>query len=201
MINNKEKIFVDIDETTSRTVEDWVYPYVNKLYWTNFNHETTTNYRDVFGNIISENWKPISREEKIKLFNWAILLDRWKNKIRPVDWSVEELRRLSKRFDISMLTARHPMLSEYSTEWVKHHFNSSVWKVLFSNCYHWWNRTKSSICLEKWVKIIIEDDLDCALELAQVWITVYLLAKPWNIQREEEHPYIIRVNSWADINL
>lgn len=201
MSNNKEKIFIDIDETTSRTVEDWVYPHVNKQYWTDFSYNTTTNYRNVFGDIITNNWIPVTLEEKIQLFNWAILLDQWKNQIRPVTWSVDKILELSKWFDIGMLTARHQMLSEYTPEWVSHHFNWCVREVLFSNCYHWGNRTKSSICIEEWAKIMIEDDMDYSLELAQNWIKVYLLLKPWNIERKETHRNIVRVNWWDEISI
>lgn len=200
-MENKEKIFVDIDETSARTIEDWVYPHVNQLHWTDFTHETTLNYRDVFSDIIRINWVPLTLTEKIQLFNWAVLLDRWKNKIRPINWSVEKINELSQWFNIWMLTARHDMLKEYTIEWVKHHYNWNIWKILYSNCYQWGKRTKSSICLEEWVKIMIEDDIDYSLELAEAWIKVYLLAKPWNIHRKEKHRNIVRVEWWDEINL
>jgi hypothetical protein len=201
MLQSKEKISIDIDDTSARTIEDWVYPHVNAIHWTDFTHDTTFNYRNVFADIITKKWVPITLEEKIQLFNWAILLDQWKNKIRPIDWSVEKIKELSQWFDISMLTARHPMLIEYTPEWVQHHFNSSVKNVLFSNCYHGGKKTKSSICIEEWVKIMIEDDIDYSLELAEVWIKVYLLNKPWNIHRKEKHRNIVRVDWWEDIKI
>ncbi len=194
-----EKIFVDIDETTARTIEDWVYPIVNRDFWTNFTHETTLNYRDVFWDIIQENWKPLTTQRKIEIFYKAILSDKWKNQIRPVNWSVEKILEFSNWFEIGMLTARHQLLSEYTSEWVKHHFSWLVWKILFSNCYYWWNRTKSEICLEEWVKIMIEDDMDYALELAQNWVKVYLLKTPWNEHRNETHRNIVKVEWWHEI--
>lgn len=63
---NREMIFVDIDETSARTIEDWVYPIVNSTYWTDFMHDTTRDYRDVFGNGILENWEPLPLQKKLK---------------------------------------------------------------------------------------------------------------------------------------
>lgn len=82
-----EKIGIDVDETLARTVEDWVYPIVNAKYWTNFSFETTLNYRDVFWNILKNDWDDLTLQQKIDLFKCSILQDFLKNKIRPVSWS------------------------------------------------------------------------------------------------------------------
>lgn len=198
---NREIILVDIDETSARTIEDWVYPIVNWKYWTQFTHNTTYDYRDVFWNVIFEDWKPITLQRKIEIFNWAILQDRWKNLIKPITWSVEKILELSGSYNIGMLTARHSMLMDYTPEWVKHHYNWSVCKVLFSNCYHGWNRRKPDICREEWAKIMIEDDMDYALELAKAWILVFLLKKPWNEDRKEKHKNIKRIDTWDELRI
>ena len=197
----KEKIFIDIDEVVARTIEDWVYPMVNRDFWTNFSYDTTTNYRDVFWNTLTENWKPIDLQRKIQIFNWAILTDSWKNLIRPVHWALEKILDFSNRFEIWMLTARHSMLHEYTKDWVWKIFNWVVSQVFFSNCYHGWTVTKSDICIQEWVKIMIEDDIDYSLELANNWIKVFLLSKPWNIYRKESHSNIVKVDSWEEIIL
>lgn len=197
----KEKLFIDIDETAARTLEDWVYPATNQAYWTNFSHNTTIDYRDVFWDKIIENWKIIDLTRKIEIFNGNILHDLWKNLIRPVQGSVEKILEFSEWFEIWMLTARHPMLHEYTPDWVNYTYNWIVWKVLFSNCYHGWKVTKSDICKQEWVNIMIEDDLDYSLELAKNWIKVFLLSKPWNIYRKEIHKNIIKVDNWDEINL
>jgi hypothetical protein len=198
---NKETIFIDIDETSARTIEDWVYPVVNEQFWTNFTHDTTHNYRDVFSDIIHENWKPINIQKKIEIFYSAILQDKWKNLIRPIVWSVKKILELSEWYNIWMLTARHNALKDYTPEWVTHYYNWSVSKVLFSNCYHGWKIGKSEICKEEWVKIMIEDDMDYALESAKEWILVFLLKKPWNENRSEKHRNIKRIDSWNELKL
>jgi len=100
-----------------------------------------------------------------------------------------------------MLTARHPMLHEYTPKWVWEVFSWVVSQILFSNCYHGWKVTKSDICKQEWVRIMIEDDLDYSLELAKNWIKVFLLSKPWNIYRNETHKNIVKVDSWDEIVL
>lgn len=201
MILNRELVLVDICETSARSIEDWVYPIVNSRYWTNFTHDSTEDYRDVFWNRILEGWKPIGIQRKIEIFNWAILEDKWKNLIRPIVWSVEKILKLSDSYNVWMLTARHSMLIEYTKEWVKHYYNWAVCKVLFSNSFHGWIRRKSDICLEEWVRIMIEDDMDYALEIAQNWTMVYLLSKPWNKHRKETHKNLKRIDTWADLEI
>ncbi|USN59100.1 MAG: hypothetical protein H6767_03295 [Candidatus Peribacteria bacterium] len=100
-----------------------------------------------------------------------------------------------------MLTARHPILKEYTPEWIRHHYGDTVSRVLFSNCYHGGKRTKSDICREENAQIMIEDDMDYALEIAREKVLVLLLRKPWNEQRKETHRNIKRVDSWEDIDL
>lgn len=146
---NKEKILVDIDETSARTLEDGVYPVVNAAYRTDFRFDDTRDYRDVFADRLYENGEPMPLQRKIEVFNAAIRLDRGKNLIRPVDGSVEKILELSTDFDFGMLTARHPMLMEYAPEWVAHHYGSTVGQVLFSNCFHGGKRRKPDICKEE----------------------------------------------------
>ncbi len=198
---NQELILVDVDETCARTIEDWVYPIVNKLYWINLAHHTTYEYRDVFWKLIVENGEHITLQRKIEIFNWAVLQDRWINWIQPIVGSVEKILELSDQFKIWMLTARHSMLTEYTTEWTNHHYNWLIGKILFSNCYYGSKRTKPTVCKEEWARIMIEDDMDYALELAQAWILVFLLRKPWNIHRKENHRNIKKIDTWDDIKM
>lgn len=146
---NRDAIFVDIDETTARTIEDAVFPAVNATYGTALHHDTIFDYRNVFGDAIQENGQVIPVERKIELFYQAILHDQGKNAIRPVAGAVERGLELANEYDIGMLTARHAALTQYTHEWVTHHFGGSVGKILFSNCYYGGKRRKSDICQEE----------------------------------------------------
>lgn len=198
---NREKIFIDVDETLARTIEDWVYPFVNNTYWTNFSFQTTHDYRDIFWDVIQQDWVPISLEKKIEIFKSAVENDIWKNLIRPVSWSVNKILQLSEWFSLGMLTARHPEHIDYTIEWSKLHYNWAFNQLFSSNCYHGWKVTKPNICKQEDVKIIIEDDIDYALELAKEKIKVFLLLKPWNRHRKENHRNIQRVDCWDDIKI
>jgi len=201
MKQGKETIFLDLDETLAKTIEDWVYPIVNSIYWTNFTFDTTNNYRDVFWDSIQKNWTPITIQEKIKIFKDAITQDLWNNQIGTVAWSVQKVLELSKWYNLKILTARHPDLINYTTLWTQNKFSWAIKEILFSNCYHWWETTKLDICNSKWVKIMIEDDIDYTLELAKWWIKVFLLKKPWNRERKEKHRNIVKVNWWEEIQI
>ena len=198
---NNMRIFIDIDDTSAETITDWVFCHVNKKYWTNYTFETTENYSDVFWKILNLDWTPMTKDEKIQLFNSSILLDQGKNEIRAVEWSVKKILEWWEKIDQFMITARHWMLKEYTPEWVEFNYGSNIRKVLFSNSYHWWKVTKSEICDKYWITIGIEDSMDEAYHLAKDWIHTFLLRKPWNEQRKEKHPKINRVDSWDDIKL
>ena len=200
-MSSRKIVLVDVDETCAHTLRDWVFPKVNERFGTSFSRDTTINYRDVFWDWIKENWVTIWREKKIKIFNSTVLEDKWHNLIGTVAWSVEKIKTLSDKYDIWMLTARHTMLTEYTHEWARHHYGELAKGVLFSNCYHGWEKTKPLICNDLWAEIMIEDDMDYALELATAWVTVFLLKSPWNEYRQETHERIKRVDSWNHINL
>ena len=40
--------------------------------------------------------------------------------------------------------------------------------------------------------------MDYALELAENGIKTYILEKPWNRDREEEHENLIRIKEWEE---
>ena len=46
---------------------------------------------------------------------------------------------------------------------------------------------------------MVDDNLDYALELAENGVTAIVLEKPWNKDRTETHPNIIRVKDWSEI--
>ena len=48
---------------------------------------------------------------------------------------------------------------------------------------------------------MIEDNMDYALELAENWIKTYLLKKPWNSHRTEEHQNLVRINHWNEFKI
>lgn len=47
---------------------------------------------------------------------------------------------------------------------------------------------------------MVEDNMDYAFELAQNGIKTFLLEKPWNKGRKEEHKNLIRVKNWNEIS-
>lgn len=201
MNNQKEIICIDVDETIAKTVEDAVFPVVNEQYGTNFTLETTHNYRDILQDKIQINGISATMEQKIEIYKSAVALDIGKNQVGTISGSIEKILELSSSFQINLLTARHQDLLDYTFEWAKANYNWAINKILSSNCCYWGKVTKSFVCNEIWARIMIEDDMDYATELAQKWIKVFLLSKPWNIHRKEKHRNIQRVDSWSDIQI
>lgn len=49
--------------------------------------------------------------------------------------------------------------------------------------------TKEEICLEKGIKLFVEDNPNYAIDLEKLGVKVFLLEKPWNASfKEDEHP-------------
>jgi uncharacterized HAD superfamily protein len=84
--------------------------------------------------------------------------------------------------------------------WIDKHFPDTFTSVHFtSHVSKTLKKNKSIVCKELGVEIMIEDNLDFALELAHNGIASLLVEKPWNKQRTEEHPLITRVKDWKEI--
>lgn len=130
---------------------------------------------------------------------WAWL---W-NKITPVNGAKTKLKEFKKKwYEFHVVTARHFILRFATWIWLyknyKHIFNS----IEFANFFTRFSTKKSEICKKIWATIIIEDNLENAIDCVKEWIKVYLLDKPWNQHYNKKiHKWIIKVQDWNEINI
>jgi hypothetical protein len=186
----KMKIGVDIDEIVVEFVRGYLDLY-NKKYNKNIKFE------DIFTYSL---WKPlgISREEAFELADEYFFSESFDN-IGLVQGVEEGIKKLNVTYELVFITSRPDSIKEKTEIFFKRIFPDLNLDIVYSsNSYSETNgKTKSEICKSQGVNVLIEDDINYALDCADKGIKVILLDKPWN--QGVEHENIIRVNNWNEI--
>lgn len=188
MKNKKMKIGIDIDEVVVEFFKEYL-----KL----FNERFEKNL--VLDDILKfEIWEftDVSKEDALSLAEEFNSSDNF-FKMNFVDDSKESLFKINENFDIHFITSRPENLNEKTKIFLKSHFKEMDFDLHFSGGV--WNdrKSKSQICKELEIPVLIEDRRKYALECAQEGIKVLLLDKSWN--QNCEHENIICVKDWNEI--
>jgi uncharacterized HAD superfamily protein len=101
--------------------------------------------------------------------------------IVPVPGSQEALTKLAKDHNLISVTSRLEEIAEPTKEWIDQHFPHLISEI-FHTDYHAvrGSRTKSGVCQELGVDLIIDDNPPYAQECLEVGISVKMLRQPWN---------------------
>ena len=191
-------IWVDLDEVLAELL-DYILEYNDYKIW---NLELTRNEIKNYY-IHNQSNIDISVEDAIKWFRIPMFNDINNYKIPPVNRSKENLIKLkSKWYNLIVVTARvEDIFWDYTKKWIDIHFWWIFDKIIFADHFHEKHKDKSEICIENWIKYMIEDNYDYATELANNWIKTYLLEKPWNNWQENYHENIVKIKYWDDIEI
>lgn len=185
-----------MDEVLAESV-DFIFQVIGyQINGFQLSKESIKDYNDVFF------WTWISFPDAIRIYRESMEKDIGKLEIKPVEWSIEKIKELENLWhELFIVTARNSdYFTDYSIEWAKRYYKNAFRNILFSNQHNGAKyKPKPEICLENGIEIMIEDNLDYALELAKNGIKTFLLEKPWNIHRTENHDNIIKVKTWKDI--
>jgi len=188
---------VDLDEVLAETVDEVLKSNNYMIKWQAIYRDDISDY--YVSNIPKYN---LVKDEAIDFF-WSVLWTPARENILPVKWAREKLKEFrGKWWKIVVVTARVEKISEYTHKRLDRYYNWIIDDVLFANHYSDKEVPKSVLCKNIWAKIMIEDNLDFAMELAQFGIKVYLLDKPWNRNYSPvTHKWITKVYDWSEINL
>lgn len=123
-------------------------------------------------------------------------------RIKPVKGALQGVDQLLKKeYFLEIITARPALYAEATKEWVNKHFPKRFKQIHFAFNPHNKNSeniTKAQVCKKIGAKVLIDDNIDNALDCAKNGITVYLMDAPWN-QAEDLPKNVIRVKSWKEI--
>lgn len=190
-------LWVDLDEVLAETVDE-VLKYNNYMIkWQAIYKDDISDY--YVSNISKYN---LIKDDAIDFF-WSVLSSPSRENILPVKWAKEKLQELKNNWrKIVVVTARREEISEYTNNWLKKFYPKLIDDIAFANHFSDKEVPKSTLCKQKWIKIMIEDNLDFAVELANFWVKVYLLDKPWNRHYNPLiHLWVQKINDWSEISL
>lgn len=190
--NKKKKIGIDIDEVLAEFM-----PELNNFY--NSLHRTKFKFEDYKSYDLEKIWGG-DRETSV-----MIVKDFYKSayfyKIKPAFYSQKALEILSKDNELIAITFRPTYLQEATEYWVKKFFPEKIKKVICTNQYVLspLKISKLDICLKEGIEVIIEDNLQVAVECAGKGIKSFLLDKPWNQNGSNKISNLIRVKNWKSL--
>lgn len=175
------RIGIDIDEVLAEFLESFLEFY-NSKYKSNFKKEDFKSYQ--FEEILGG-----THEEAVEL----IKEHDYGGEIKLVDGALESIKELAKKYELIILTARHPMFKDKTENFLKSHFGDIFSQILYTGeSFQKYGVTKSDLCKQLNIEIIIEDNKIFSKECAEKGIRVLLFDKPWN-QIDEYMENIIRV--------
>ena len=189
-------IWVDLDETLAEFV-DYALDYHNYT----INGKTIKRCHMKSYYICDICCLNITQEDAINWFRKAMEVDFNKLEVKPVYWAYEKLKEYKKNwYSFKIVTARNEDLFwEYTYKWVEKYYPNIFDDILFANHFSQQEKSKAEICKENNIFCMIEDNMDYTLELSQNGIKTFLIEKPWNKERKEEHKNLIRVKNWDEI--
>lgn len=191
-------IAVDLDEVLSETAHALLRWKKNRINGKRITWNELSSY-----NLWEIPKLEISRSTSVRIYLWFLIGAGLWNKINPVVWAKTKLKEFKKKwYKLHVVTARHFVFRFATWIWLyknyKHIFNS----VEFANFFTRFSTKKSEICKKLWATVIVEDNLDNAIDCAKAWIIVYLLDKPWNQNYDpEKHKLIKKIYSRNEINI
>lgn len=180
------KIGIDIDDV----VFEFVRPFIGMF---NSKYDGNVSFEEIYSYSL---WEPlkISKEDAELLLEELLSEDLILN-MEFCFFAKEVIRDLLENNEINFVTSR--VYREGTLESLQKHF--SDFELHFSSNPYLKSdgKTKSEICLENGINVMIEDSPEHSLDCAEAGIRVLLLDKPWN--KNCEHENIIRVGDWNEI--
>lgn len=187
-----KRIGIDLDEVLA----DFIPSYIN-YHNLNFGSKIEISHFTSFD--LAKVYKTSREEVEIRVRKFY-QSEEFHN-LKPVRGSISTIEKLSKKFELFIITSRPEIASKSTIKWLQKHFPKQFRKIHFA--FNPYIRTsgmkdKSEIAKLLNVDLFIEDNLDFATSVAKSGIRVFLFNRLWN-KSQALHPNITRVSSWRDI--
>lgn len=186
------KIAFDLDDVLADTTNS-VMQFHNETYGTSLSRSDfiTTNWSDVFGS---------TKEETFYKFE-EYVNSAYYDKLAPIKGAIDFVTGLAADHILVVITSRQQELTARTHKWIKQYFPELFADIYVTNHPQWARtgipKTKRQVCDEITVDLLIEDNLDYALECVTPERPVYLFDTPWN--QGETPDGITRIHDWQDI--
>ena len=189
------KIGIDIDEV----LQPFKLPFLhfnNKVFEENLNPEDIekgNHVHDLLGCSLEEaNYRCNQFHESEDADN-----------LMPIAGSIEGISKLGEKHKLVAITSRSNTVKESTLAWLRKHFGNALDEIYFSSeFYSNGNKSKAQICKEIGVEIMVDDNLDFALDCIEENIPVILFdleGKYWWNSTDKEYDKLHRVKSWGEV--
>lgn len=189
----KPTIAIDIDEVLS-PLHDLLFAHHNQVYGTNY------PIRDPAGSYFLHDYTDEPKDQVLSKIKDFVQSQAFKN-VQPLEYAVQVLAVLEKRFRLVIITARQDFFEEITHIWLAQHFPSVFDEVQFTEYIQGEGSKvpKSQICQQLGAKYMIEDNLETAIDCAKAGVKTLLFGDyPWN-QAKELPNNMVRVHDWRAV--
>lgn len=188
---NKPIIAVDIDEVLFPMVPDLI-DYLDREHRVAMTHQDFEKYH------FEDVWHGGPDEASIIFEKY---ISQTTVDIVPVKGAAESLRKLSKNYEIVVMTARDEAVSERTLDWINRHFPGLFRDVHFvGNKFDskvW--RPKAEVCVELEISWLIDDNLKTILQTHEAGVGSILFGDyAWN-QMKGLPKGITRAKDWQEV--
>ncbi|MBR9702888.1 hypothetical protein GOV10_02545 [Candidatus Woesearchaeota archaeon] len=167
--------------------------------WHNINYGTLLRYED----FISFDFREVlnvSKKEVYKRVMEFYKSPEFEN-LQPLKGSMVYVPALAKRHELHVITSRHDDLEERTLSGLNKYYPNCFTGVHLTN--HWFGnvrRTKSEVCKEYGIQVLVDDHCTFAAEAADNGVRVIMPDRPWN--QDLKNNGVMRVGSeWCHIYL
>ncbi len=186
------RIGIDIDEVVAEFVEGYLELF-NKKFEKEAKKEDILTY-DLWKNL------GISKEDSFNLaheFFKSPIFER----VKLIEGAVESIPKLSENNELFFITSRPIDFKSKTENFLTKNFSNINFKLIHSgDRFKNGLKSKSEICEDEGVEIIIEDQPDYCFDCAKKGIRAFLFDKPWNKNFDEsKSENIIRIKNWNEI--
>ena len=189
----KPTIAVDIDEVLFPFVREFALHH-NEKYQTELLPIHFTSYR--FEEII-EGIDQLEALKRVKEFTGV-----QHESIKPVKDAEEGIKRLGKKFDIVLITARHPDYYDNTRQWLERHFPGAFKELVMIGYEHDKTvtpRTKAQVCREINAVALVDDSPQYIVQAVESGIEGILFGDyTWN-QLDVLPSGVVRVEGWIEL--
>ena len=119
--------------------------------------------------------------------------------VKPYDGAIEAVAKLKQKYDLQVITARHPLFKRATIKWIKKYFPSDFTAIDFVHYKTPFGpkSLKSEICKRIGAEIILDDKMTNALDCSSRGIRVYLFGNH-NLHRRNHLPEgVTWVKDWS----
>ncbi len=185
------KIAIDIDDVLANFMHALI-EYHNTIYKTNFTKEHFTSFD------LSQTWGGTHEEAVDKVFKFYET-EEFKN-VGVIEGATEVVQALKQNHELVIVTARPEDLRSKTEAWISTHFPGLFSDIHIANRFSKSgpSTTKAELCEKHEVDMLIDDNLEYALECVTPQRKILLFNNPWN-QHPELPIGITRVHSWEEI--